>query len=164
MANGAPRHRVSQSAMTSNLRLSDPLNSPKSKSRTNTSVSTRAAASLHTSAEVHSRAKPLQPRTPAWHTLPDGGQTRRVGSNIRRCAKRNVVGDGDVCTTGDGTDARQSWWPCWLGELSWRRRPEDHVATSTVPAQGQRGKATPLHLWVVLQHLDPRWDCQTFIN
>ena len=61
----APRHNESPSAITSKRRPSSPLNSPRSKSRTNWFVDTRAPASLQTCAAATSRANPLLPKTPA---------------------------------------------------------------------------------------------------
>ena len=65
IANCAPGHNGSPSAMTSKRPPSSPLNSPRSKSRTNWFVDTRASASLHTCAAATSRANPLLPKTPA---------------------------------------------------------------------------------------------------
>ena len=112
---------------------------------------------------------PSYPELQPARTLHDGGQIRRVGGHIGRYEKKGSAGDGDVCTVGSGTAARQPWWPCWWKERSGQR---------TVPVQSLRGTATQrqdetspaivskpsaaCHTWALLaedlsrrSHLDP---------
>ena len=93
IASWAPCHRTNPSAITSILRPSSLLNSPKSRSRMNAFVVTLALASLHTCVANLSFPKPL-----SLHTLHDDGQMNRVGGHIGRCVRTGTKASEGVDT------------------------------------------------------------------